>query len=453
MMQSSRRLYGACAIGAALLLALPCAGLTGEREDSGIELDVTVETLGNGLKIILLEDHSVPVISYQTFFRVGSRNERPGITGMSHFMEHMMFNGTEKYGPQEFDRILESNGGYSNAFTSKNMTAYYEDFASDVLELIVDLDSDRMKSLGLDPDYIVSELNVVKEERRLSIDNSISGRMYEELYAIAFKAHPYSWPVLGWMSDLERIVRDDCVEFFKINYAPNNAILIVAGDFETKEALELIHRFYDDIPAQKPPEKVRTVEPEQLGERRSKVHKPAELPQVMIGYHVPSVGSDDIYTLDVLQSILTSGKSSRLYKKLVRDLGVAISVDASYSWSIDPGLFYFDVKMKPDEDTAKGEEASYEELAAVAGEGVTEGELERAKNMLEADFIRSLETVNGIATKIGIYEVLFRDYRVIPGVPARYRAVTKEDIKRVAAAYFSAMNRNVVTLVPEKAEG
>jgi zinc protease len=453
MVTSARSLYATCTVAVVLLLAMPGAGMTGERAAPAIELDVAVETLGNGLKIILLEDHSVPVISYQTFFRVGSRNERPGITGISHFMEHMMFNGTEKYGPQEFDRVLEANGGYSNAFTSKNLTAYYEDFASDVLELIVDLDSDRMKSLGLDPDYVVSELDVVKEERRLGIDNSISGQMYEELYALAFKAHPYSWPVLGWMADLERMDRDDCVEYFRTYYAPNNAIMIVAGDFETKTALDLIHRYYDDIPAQQPPEQVRTVEPEQLGERRAEVHKSAELPQIMIGYHVPSVGSEDIYALDVLQSILTSGNSSRLYKKLVRDLGVAINVNSSFGWSIDPGLFYFDIKMKPGEDTEKGEEAIYAELEAVAAEGVTAMELEKAKNTLEADFIRSMQTVNGKATKIGIYEILFQDYLVIPEVPGKYRAVTNDDIRRVAGAYFEAKNRNVVTLVPEKAEG
>jgi zinc protease len=448
---------GRIALAAILLAAVivPASfGITkaGEGKAAAIELDVTVEHLGNGLKVILLEDHSVPVISYQTFFRVGSRNERPGITGISHFMEHMMFNGTEKYGPQEFDRVLEANGGYSNAFTSKNVTAYYEDFASDVLELIVDLDSDRMKSLALDPQYVVSELDVVKEERRLSIDNSVAGMMYEELYALAFKAHPYSWPVLGWMSDLERIDRDDCVEYFRTYYAPNNAILIVAGDFDSAEAMKLIHEYYDDIPAQEVSSDIRTVEPEQPGERRGEVHKPAELPQVMIGYHGPSAASEDIYALDVLESILTGGDSSRLYRRLVRELGIAISVESSFGWSIDPGLVYFDVKMKPDEDTEKGEEAIYVELEAIAAEGVTEAELERAKNMLEAQFIRSMQTVNDKARKIGTYEVLFGDYRRIPEVPGKYRSVTNDDIKRVTGEYFERKNRNVVTLVPEKSE-
>ncbi|MCK4237170.1 MAG: insulinase family protein, partial [Candidatus Krumholzibacteria bacterium] len=268
-----------------LLLPVSGAARAGGRGTAEIELDVTETMLDNGLKVILMEDHSVPVISYQTFFRVGSRNERPGITGISHFLEHMMFNGAKRYGPKEFDRILESNGGYSNAFTSRDMTAYYEDFASDVLELVVDLDSDRMASLALDPKYLVSEMGVVKEERRLSIDNSIRGQMREELYALAYKAHPYKWPVLGWMSDLEGIDRSDCVNYYRTYYSPNNAVMIVVGDFDTEEALGLIHRYYDGIPAQEPPAQVRTSEPEQLGERRALVHKPAELPEILVGYH------------------------------------------------------------------------------------------------------------------------------------------------------------------------
>ncbi len=438
---------------AVALLSAPAVSHAGEKQGTEIKLDVTVEHLDNGLKVILLEDHSVPVISYQTFFRVGARNERPGITGISHFMEHMMFNGTEKYGPQEFDRVLEANGGYSNAFTSKNMTAYYEDFASDVLELIVDLDSDRMKSLALDPQYVVSEMGVVKEERRLSIDNSVGGMMYEELYALAYKAHPYSWPVLGWMSDLERIDRDDCVEYFRTYYAPNNAVMIVAGDFDSAEAMRLIHEYYDDIPSQEVSSDIRTVEPEQFGERRAEVHKPAELSQIMIGYHGASAESDDIYALDVLESILTGGNSSRLYRKLVRDLGIALSVRSSFGWNIDPGLIYFDVKMKPGEDTVKGEEAIYSELEAIAESGVTEEELERAKNMLEADFIRSMQTVNRKARKIGTYEIYFGDFRGIPEVPEKYRRVTNDDIKRIAGEYFNRNNRNVVTLIPEGADG
>ncbi len=444
-----RRIMPAAVMAAVLLVLSAGAAPAFAGEKISVAIDATVETLDNGLKVILVEDHSVPVISYQTFFRVGARNERAGITGISHFMEHMMFNGADKYGPKEFDAVLEANGGYSNAFTSDDMTAYYEDISSDGLELCVDLDSDRIQSLTLDPKFIESEMGVVMEERMLRIDNSVRGQMWEDLDALAFKAHPYKWPVIGWMSDLEAIDRDDCVEYFKTYYAPNNAILIVAGDFDTKKAMKLIHKYYDGIPAQTPPAAVRTVEPEQLGERRGEVHKKAELPAVFIAYHTPDIKSDDIYTLDVLQQVLTGGESSRLYRKLVREAQAAMSVTASFPWRIDPYLFEFNVKMKPGHETLEAEEAIYAELADIIENGVLEEELARAKNVLEADFVRSMQTVNGRASKIGRYEILFGDYTEIMNVPGRYRAVTDEQIREAAGKYFAKNNRTVVTLVPE----
>jgi predicted Zn-dependent peptidase len=439
---------------AALLLLLfvfsaDVAVYAGGPEESPIDLDVTVEVLDNGLKVILLEDHSVPVISYQTFFRVGSRNERPGITGISHFLEHMMFNGAERYGPKEFDRILEANGGYSNAFTSNDMTAYYEDIASDGLELVIDLDTDRMASLALDPKYLESEMGVVMEERRVSIDNSVSGRMREELTALAYKAHPYAWPVLGWMSDLEKIDRDDCVEYFRTYYAPNNAVLIVAGDFETDKALKLIHKYYDGIPSQEPPAPVRTREPEQLGERRANVHKKAELPEIMIGYKVPDARSEDLYALEVIQQVLVEGESSRIHRKLVRDLGIAVYAYGYYPWRVDRSLFVFGAKIRPGHTTEEAERAVYEVLDEISREGVTDKELTKAKNALEANFVRSMQTVNGKATKIGRYEIIFGDYNEVIEVPRRYRSVTSDDVKRVVGKYFTEKQRNVVTLVPE----
>jgi zinc protease len=448
-------LCAALLIFACLLTHLPVPAVVrvAGAEEAGIKLDVTEVMLDNGLKVLLMEDHSVPVVSYQTFFRVGSRNERPGITGISHFMEHMMFNGAEKYGPKEFDLILESNGGYSNAFTSMDVTAYYEDFTSDILQIVVDLDSDRMRSLALDPEYLVSEMGVVKEERRYSVDNSIEGQMEEELYALAFKAHPYLWPVLGWMSDLEKIDRGDCIDYFRKYYAPGNAVLIVVGDFDTDEALELIHRYYDDIPSQELHREVRTREPVQLGERRAEVHKAAELPEVWIGYHAPDVGSGDIYALDVLQEILAGGRSSRLYRLLVRELGIAVYTYIDFGWHIDPGLFIFVVKLKPGYRAEEGERGIYAALDSVLSGGVTEEELAKAKNSLEAGFLRSMQTVNGKARKIGRYEILFGDYREILAVQERYRSITVDDIRRVAEAYFGPRNRNVVTLVPEREEG
>jgi predicted Zn-dependent peptidase len=430
-------------------LVLSSTARTAETKAAPAKLNTTVETLKNGLKVILMEDHSVPVISRWTFYRVGSENERPGITGISHFMEHMMFNGAGKYGPKEFDHLLESNGGYSNAFTSEDMTGYYEDFASSILELCIDLDSDRMKSLALDPKFVVSELDVVKEERRLRTDNSVEGAMYEELGSLAYKAHPYGWPVIGWMSDLEKINRDDAVKYYQTYYSPNNAILIIAGDFDTKKALDLVHQYYDGIPSQTPPEPVRTSEPEQLGERRAEVHKAAETPQVLIGYHIPEVKSNDIYALDVLQYALSGGQSSRFYKKLVRDLGLAVYADANADWRIAPSLFTIDVKVKPDKTALQCETAVYGILDDIAKNGITAAELDKAKNAIAANFYRSMQTVNGKARKIGTYEIYFGDFNEILKVQDRYRAVTLDDVKRVAAQYFLERNRNVVTLVPE----
>jgi zinc protease len=430
-------------------LVLSSTARTAETKAAPAKLNTTVETLKNGLKVILMEDHSVPVISRWTFYRVGSENERPGITGISHFMEHMMFNGAGKYGPKEFDRILESNGGYSNAFTSEDMTGYYEDFASNILELCIDLDSDRMKSLALDPKYVVSEMDVVKEERRLRTDNSVEGAMYEELGSLAYKAHPYGWPVIGWMSDLEKINRDDAVKYYQTYYSPNNAILIIAGDFDTKKALDLVHKYYDGIPSQAPPEPVRTSEPEQLGERRAEVHKAAETPQVLIGYHIPDVKSNDIYALDVLQSVLSEGFNSRFYKKLVWELRLAVYANANADWRIAPSLFTIDVKVKPDKTAAESEAAVYAMLDDIAKNGITAAELEKAKNAIVANFYRSMQTVNGKARKIGMYEIYFGDFNEILNVQSRYQAVTLEDVKRVAGEYFQSKNRNVVTLVPE----
>jgi predicted Zn-dependent peptidase len=432
-------------------LAPASAWSAGEKKTAAApaKFDVTVDSLANGLKVILLEDHSVPVVSRWTFYRAGSRNERPGITGISHYIEHMMFNGAAKYGPKEFDRVLESSGGYSNAWTSEDMTAYYEDFTSGILELCLDLDSDRMRSLAFQPDICPTEMSVVKEERRLRTDNSVDGAMYEDLFALAYKAHPYGWQVIGWMSDLESITREDAVSYWKTYYAPNNAVLIIAGDFETKKALELVHKYYDNIPAQTPPPPVRTREPEQLGERRAEMRKPAEMPAVLIGYHIPDVKSPDIYALDVLQMILTDGESSRLYQKLVRELGVAVNVQAGADWRMDPSLFVFDVKIKPSGSTADGEKAIYDELAAIAANGVTAQELDKAKNRVLANFYRSIQTVNGKASKIGRYELLFGDFNEIYNVQDRYQAVTLDDVKRVAGAYFDQKNRSVLTLIPE----
>src|SRR5512144_1131091 len=244
-----------------------------------VDLDrVSARTLPNGLRLRVLADSTSPTVSYYTFFQVGSRNERLGLTGISHLFEHMMFNGAARYGPKEFDRVLEARGGHSNAYTSNDVTAYYEDFAAETLDTVLDLESDRMRSLRLTDESLEQEREVVKEERRLRTDNSVFGLMEEQLEALVFLAHPYRWPVIGWMDDIQRIARSDCESFFRTYYAPSNAAIYCVGDVDAASTLDRIERAYGDIPRGPPPAQVAQGEPAQRGERRARVRYPAQAP-------------------------------------------------------------------------------------------------------------------------------------------------------------------------------
>ncbi|HEY1334126.1 MAG TPA: pitrilysin family protein, partial [Myxococcaceae bacterium] len=273
--------------------------------------------LPNGLRVRMVPDHDAPVVSLYTFFQVGSRNERPGITGISHLFEHMMFNGAKKYGPKEFDEVLESNGGRSNAYTTHDVTVYYEDFAAEALDTVLDLESDRMRSLTIDDRSLKSEREVVKEERRLRVDNEPAGLMDEALHALLFEAHPYRWPVIGWMGDIEAIRREDCEAYFRTFYAPNNATLWVAGDFEPQRLLRAIRKAYGDIPRGPAVPGVVNSEPPQRGERRAELRHPSRAPSLVVAYRGPPVVDPDTLTLDVLQFILGVGEGSRLQRSLV----------------------------------------------------------------------------------------------------------------------------------------
>jgi len=458
-----RFLVGALAlIAVALLLASPATAakkrkaqppapaggpvLTPER----FKIERTV--LPNGLVVLTHEDHSVPTVAFWQWYKVGSRDERPSITGISHFFEHMMFNGSKNVPPKAYDKILESNGGYSNAFTDRDMTAYYEEIVSDRLDTLLFVDSDRMASLSLLPDQLKSEIEVVKEERRFRIDNDIEGMLDEQLYAVAFNASPYRWPVLGWMGDLDRITRDDMVEYFRIHYAPDNCILVLTGDFDTKTALDHIKRAFGPIPQQPAPAAPVNSEPEQKGERRAEVHYPAQNVSLMIGYKAPSVTSPDLPALDVLSSILSEGESSRLHQALVYEKQIALSVSASFRTRIDPSLFEVYVEMRPGKTGAEGEAAVYDVLGRIESDGPTDRELTKAKNLLEANFVRGLKTNNGAGSQLAYYEHVFGDYQAMFKTMDRYRAVSADDCRRAAKACFDSLKRTVVTLVPEKEE-
>ena len=402
--------------------------------------------LSNGLTVLTIENHDLPVVSMYTFYKVGSRNERPGITGISHLFEHMMFNGSRKFRRKEFDRILETGGGHSNAYTSRDLTVYYEDFDSSLLETVIDLDSDRMGWLHLSSESLKSEREVVREERRLRTDNSVHGRLEEELYASSFQCHPYRWPIIGWMSDIERISLKDCRKYYKDYYAPNNALLVLSGAFHTGEALELIEKCYGCIAVRKTAQPAATGEPPQRGEKRVRYRKHAELHNFVAGYHVPAAGHEDMYVLDVLQTILTDGVSSMLYRIMTRKKAVALFVECDFTWHIDPGLFEFFIQMKPGFTSSDGEKCLEEVLNKLSVNTVTYKDLNRAKNILEADFIVGIQANNGRAHRVGSSEILLGGYQNMCDPLREYQKITPDDIKRAVSTYLKPDNKTIVSL-------
>jgi len=414
--------------------------------------DVKTHTLKDGMKILVQEDHSIPNVALYIFYRIGSRNERPGTTGLSHFFEHMMFNGAKKYGPGEFDHVMEVAGGENNAYTTQNVTVYQDWFPRSALGTIFDLESDRIRDLSFDPKMVASERGVVASERRTSVDNNNFGILWEQLWAAAFIAHPYHWPVIGWMVDIENWKMEDLKHHFEMGYSPSNATMVVAGDVTGEEIFDMAEKYILSIPSHDPPPKVTTQEPEQLGERRVVVKKFAQLPIVMMGYHIPQGTSPDFYPLNLLQSILLSGQSSRLYQRLVDKGQLAISVVGGFELSFDPTLFVMTLQPKASVDPQAAEKAVYEELDKLKTTPVTDEELRKAKNIVLADFYRQMESINGRANTLGSYEVFLGDYHKLFTAAAEYDKVTKQDIQRVVKAYFGENNRTVATLVPEKNE-
>jgi zinc protease len=416
------------------------------------EFPVAERTLKNGMKVLVQSDHSIPNVSLYIFYRIGSRNERPGTTGISHFFEHMMFNGAKKYGPGELDKVMEANGGSNNAYTSQNVTVYQDWFPRSAMPLIFDIEADRIQNLSFDPQKIESERGVVASERRSSVDNDNGGLLDEQLWATAFIAHPYQWPVVGWMSDIEHWTIDDLKRHFAMGYSPSNATMVVVGDVTPEEIFQICEKTIEPIPSHAPPAPVTTLEPPQLGERRLVVHKPAELPLLMIAYHVPQTNHPDFYAINILRTILFQGESSRMYQRLVDKDQIALDVSSSVEPAFDPTIAIIIAQPKQGIDPLKCETAIYEELERVKLSTITDQELEKAKNIRLMEFYHQVRTINGRANTIGTYEVFDGDYKKLFDTAKNYAAVTKEDVQRVAKTYFGANNRTVASLLPENEE-
>ncbi|CAG4992807.1 putative zinc protease [Dyadobacter sp. CECT 9275] len=430
-------------LGAALLMGYGSSAQTSPE-------DVKTFTLGNGMKFLVLEDHSIPNANMYLFWKVGSRNEVHGITGLSHFFEHMMFNGSKNYGPKQFDRVMEASGGSNNAYTTENVTVYTDWFQKDALETIFKLESDRIASLTIDPKMVDSERGVVLSERSTGLENSNYRVIGELVQSVAFQEHPYMFPVIGFESDIKSWTQQDLENYFKTYYSPNNATVVIVGDITVDQVRKLAEQYMAPIPARGLPPKIRTIEPEQNGERRATTYKDISTPNVLLAYHIPQASHQDYYALDLFSSLLTSGNSSRLTKALVMDSTIASQVYTFMEASFDPNLFSIYGIAGDGISAPELEKAILAQIDLLIKNGVTETELQKVKNQKLVELYHTLETINGKANNLGKYDVFFGDYRKMFEAPALYQKVTTEDVKRIAATYFKERNRTVGYLLPEK---
>jgi zinc protease len=404
--------------------------------------------LDNGVRVLLWHDDTIPNLAIYTFWKVGSRNEAPGITGLAHFFEHMMFNGSENFPPGEFDRTMEAAGGSNNAYTSTDVTVYQDWVPSSALEITLELERDRIRALSVDPEVVESERGVVMSERRRSVEDDNHSLMWEQLQSTAYLAHPYSWPIIGWRSDIENWRQEDVEAFHRNWYAVNNALFVVCGAFDPDTIVGLLNEKLGSIEPREVPRGVVTVEPEQRGERRVELRKEAQLGSVLVGWHVPETAHEDMRVLELADLILGSGESSRLYRRLVDQDQIALWVWGGADNNFDPGLYQMLVQSRDGVDGATIEAALYEEIQRMIDHPVSGFELQKAKNMLITGFYRDMATISGRANQLGSFELFHGDWRALFDVVETYEAITAEDIQRVMGQYLTANNRTVVTLIP-----
>ncbi len=414
-------------------------------------LTIAKYQMHNGLTILLLHDPVAPVFSYAVWFRVGSRHERPGKTGLAHLFEHLMFNETEHLRAGEFDRAIEQAGGQSNAATWTDWTFYYESLPTAFLPMVVRMEADRMQNLVLRDPQVTSERQVVANERRYRVDDDVEGKVNELLYENAFTVHPYHWPTIGWMRDIEGFNTTDCRAFYRTYYAPNNATLVVVGDFDEPALLRLLQRHYGAIRAQTIPVEASAVEPPQTRERRIDVTLPSPTEKLQMGYRVPGFSEPDHVVMDVVAEILFGGRSSRLVDELVVRREIAADARGSVAPFRDPGLFEIYVSMREGHPASEAAPIVDAALGRLEVEPVTEAELEKAKNRLTLGFYDGLVDARGKAEQLGLYETITGDFRNLFTRVDAYRAVTAADVQRVARALLDPRGRTVVVAHPRPA--
>ena len=405
--------------------------------------------LENGLRLLLLVDKSAPIVSYFTWFRVGSRHEKPGKTGLAHLFEHLMFNETETLEAGAFDRKLEENGAESNAATWTDWTYYYESLPRDRLSLAINLESERMARLVLREPQVVSEKEVVANERRMRVDDDVEGIANEVLYKTAFTCHPYHWPTIGWMTDIEGFTPEDCAAFYKTYYAPNNATVVVVGDVKEADVLTKIAAAYGKIPASAIPEEDTQPEPPQLEPREVVLQKPTLAEKLVMGYRGPAFGDADNVPLTLLNEILFGGRASRMHRELVTKRELCTDVRGWVSTMRDPGLYEIYLNARPGKRADELLPVLEAELARARDELVTDEELARAKARLELGLLQSLETAAGKAEQIGLCDTVLGDPAAAFRRLEAYRRTTAGELRTAARRYILNRARTLIRVVPD----
>jgi zinc protease len=406
--------------------------------------------LDNGLRLLTLLDRTAPVVSYHTWFSVGSRNEVKGKTGLAHLFEHLMFNETSNAPKGQFDDRIESAGGETNASTWTDWTHYHTELPASELSVIMELEADRMHNLVLRPPQVRSEKDVVANERRFRVEDDVEGETHELMYRLAFKRHPYGHPTIGSMRDIKSFTPRDCERFYRTYYAPNNALLVVAGDFEEKKLLKEVLRLYGKLPRAALPPPPAVVEPVQTSERVKKLKRPTPTAKIALGYHAPAFGDTDYSALSLLNELLFVGRSARVYQRLVRKAELAAEVHAGIAPFIDPGLYDIWVTLQPGARIGQTLAVLDEELDRIAQRRVSPQDLARVKTRAELGFLMAMETSAGKAEQIGFYETVLGDAGKLLQRLEEFRAVSADDVLRVAQRVLDKNRRTRIEVLPSK---
>jgi zinc protease len=409
--------------------------------------------LANGLGLIAAIDKRAPIVALQTWFRVGSRHERPGATGMAHLFEHLMFGQTESLPPGEFDRLVERTGGESNAATWVDWTYYKLSLPARDLALGVRLEAERMQHLVLEPTPVEAERDVVTNERRERVEDDVDGWLDEQLMAHAFTVHPYRWPTIGWMEDIRALALPEIRAFYRTWYAPNNATIVCVGDFDDEHLRDLIAQHYGHIPAAQLPEPAAQTEPVQLKERVIRAPKPIATDRLLVGYKAPGQDHPDWAALEIVSTLLAGCPSARLYRKLVIDQEAASSVDAQLTPFRDPSLLRLAVTTARGHGADEIVAAIDREIAGLVEQPPPPNEVEKAKALAETDFWSALADVDGKAEALGHYETALGDFRRLSAIAERLTAVTAADVARAVRTYLVPAHRTIVIAEPEDPDG